>query len=120
MSHNGSGSKVQGGSRGGGGGGAGSPSGARSRLRQGGEWGHGALPDWLCRRRLGPERVRAGVTVAALAAAVQVWFDSPERVAALEAHFTRVHEQLRGGANDKAADAIAALLAPGTGTQDHA
>ena len=43
-----------------------------------------------------------------------------KRVAALEADFTRVHEQLRGGANDKAADAIAALLAPGTGTQDHA
>ncbi|HAB04025.1 MAG TPA: hypothetical protein DCE35_00120 [Alcanivorax sp.] len=62
----------------------------------------------------------AGLGGAALAEAVQVWFDSPERVAALESDFTRVHEQLRGGANDKAADAIAALLAPGRGTQDHA
>lgn len=81
---------------------------------------HVALPNLLCRQRLVPELVQDAFTGAALAEAVQVWFDSPERVAALEADFTRVHEQLRGGANDKAADAIAALLAPGTGTQDHA
>ena len=81
---------------------------------------HVALPNLLCRKRLVPELVQDAFTGAALAEAVQVWFDSPERVAALEADFTRVHEQLRGGANDKAADAIAALLAPGTGTQDHA
>ncbi|HBP76048.1 MAG TPA: lipid-A-disaccharide synthase, partial [Alcanivorax sp.] len=81
---------------------------------------HVALPNLLCRQRLVPELVQDAFTGAALAEAVQVWFDSPERVAALESDFTRVHEQLRGGANDKAADAIAALLAPGRGTQDHA
>jgi len=72
---------------------------------------HVALPNLLCRKRLVPELVQDAFTGAALAEAVAVWFDNPERVAALEADFTEVHRQLRGGASEKAADAISALLA---------
>ncbi len=40
-----------------------------------------------------------------------MWLDDPERRAALEAEFARIHAQLRRGAGDRAAQAILALLA---------
>lgn len=71
---------------------------------------HVSLPNLLCRKALVPELMQEKVTGAALAAAVETWLDNPERVTALRQDFTRVHEQLRGGASEKAAAAVADLL----------
>lgn len=71
---------------------------------------HVSLPNLLCRKALVPELMQEKVTGAALAAAVETWLDNPERVAALREDFTCVHEQLRGGASEKAAAAVADLL----------
>ncbi len=69
-----------------------------------------ALPNLLCRKPLVPELVQKDLSGAALADAVAVWLDDPDGVARLKDDFTRVHEQLRGGASEKAATAVAALL----------
>lgn len=68
------------------------------------------LPNLLCRKPLIPELVQKELSGAALAEKVAAWLDNPERVAALRDDFTRIHEQLRGGASHKAADAVSALL----------
>lgn len=69
-----------------------------------------ALPNLLCRQPMIPELVQSDLSGAALAEQVQAWLDNPQRVAALRDDFTRVHEQLRGGASEKAAEAVTALL----------
>lgn len=68
------------------------------------------LPNLLCRKPLIPELVQNDLDGAALAEQVRNWLDNPQRVAALRDDFTRVHQQLRGGASEKAAAAIAGLL----------
>lgn len=69
-----------------------------------------SLPNLLCGKALVPELMQEKVSGPALAEAVMAWLDNPERVAALKEDFTRVHEQLRGGASEKAAAAVADLL----------
>ncbi|WP_101675197.1 lipid-A-disaccharide synthase [Alloalcanivorax mobilis] len=71
---------------------------------------HISLPNLLCRKALVPELMQEKMSGAALADAVRAWLDSPQRVAALKQDFTRVHQQLRGGASEKAASALAELL----------
>ena len=71
---------------------------------------HISLPNLLCRTALVPELMQEKMSGAALADEVRAWLDSPERVSALQQDFTRVHEQLRGGASEKAATALAELL----------
>tara|TARA_A100001391_G_scaffold72773_1_gene46691 strand:+ start:11943 stop:13094 length:1152 start_codon:yes stop_codon:yes gene_type:complete len=69
-----------------------------------------ALPNLLCRKPLVPELVQQALNGAALADAVAAWLDDPDGVARLRDDFTRVHRELRGGASEKAATAVAALL----------
>ncbi len=69
-----------------------------------------SLPNLLCGKALIPELVQDDLDGPALAEAVLHWLDSPAEVAALRDDFTRVHQQLRGGASDKAAAAVAGLL----------
>ncbi|MBZ2188391.1 lipid-A-disaccharide synthase [Alcanivorax sp. JB21] len=69
-----------------------------------------SLPNLLAQRPCVPELLQDAMTPDALAAAVQHWLDNPDAVAALKAEFTRVHEQLRQGASERAATAVAALL----------
>ncbi|ASK34110.1 lipid-A-disaccharide synthase [Alcanivorax sp. N3-2A] len=71
---------------------------------------HISLPNLLCRKALVPELMQEKMSGAALADAVRAWLDSPQRVAALKQDFTHVHQQLRGGASEKAASALAELL----------
>ena len=70
-----------------------------------------ALPNLLCRKPLVPELLQKALSGAALADAVADWLDDPDGVARLKGDFTRVHEQLRGGASEKAAEAVAAVIA---------
>ena len=69
-----------------------------------------ALPNLLAQRPCVPELLQDAMTPDVLAAAVQHWLDNPDAVVALKAEFTRVHEQLRQGASERAAAAVAALV----------
>lgn len=69
-----------------------------------------SLPNLLCREEMVPELIQDGLTVDAVVAAVARWLDQPQDAAALMSRFRAVHEQLRGGASEKAADAVSQLL----------
>lgn len=69
-----------------------------------------SLPNLLCGKPLIPELVQDDLNGQALADAVLHWLDNPAEVAALRDDFTFVHRQLRGGASEKAAAAVAGLL----------
>ena len=69
-----------------------------------------SLPNLLAHKPLVPELLQKAMTAEALAEAVASWFEAPARVAALEAEFTRIHEQLRQDASARAAAAVAALV----------
>ncbi|MCH8543625.1 MAG: lipid-A-disaccharide synthase [Alcanivorax sp.] len=69
-----------------------------------------ALPNLLAQRPCVPELLQDAMTPVALASAVQHWLDNPDEVAALKTEFTRVHEQLKQGASERAAAAVATLL----------
>ena len=69
-----------------------------------------SLPNLLCRQEMVPELIQEGLTTDAIVAAVRRWFDQPEQAQALKARFQDVHQQLRGGASEKAAAAVAKLL----------
>ena len=45
-----------------------------------------------------------------LAAAIQQWFDHPQRVIDLQDTYVRLHERLRRNASARAADAVGELL----------
>lgn len=45
-----------------------------------------------------------------LAAAIQQWFDHPQRVTDLQDTYARLHERLRRNASARAADAVGELL----------
>ncbi len=70
-----------------------------------------ALPNVLAGKDLAPELMQHDCTADKLAAAVRGWFEHPERVAALQADYLRLHQQLRQDASARAADAVAELLA---------
>ena len=69
-----------------------------------------SLPNLLCREGLVPELIQDDLTVKQVVSAVRHWFDQPSQADSLKARFRAVHEQLRGGASDKAAEAVQALL----------
>lgn len=67
-------------------------------------------PNLLAGRAVVPELFQAAVTPEALAAALARWLDDSKLRAETEALFLQLHEQLRQGASDRAADAVLALL----------
>ena len=69
-----------------------------------------AQPNLLAGRAVVPELMQSAVTPQRLGAELELWLDSPTRVAALTAEFARIHAALRQGANERAAEAILALI----------
>jgi lipid-A-disaccharide synthase len=67
-------------------------------------------PNLLAGRAVVPELFQKAVTPEALAEAVSRWLDDPALRTETENTFTRLHEQLRQGASDRAAEAVLALL----------
>ena len=67
-------------------------------------------PNLLAGRAVVPELFQQAVTPDALAQAVSRWLDDPALRTETENTFTRLHEQLRQGASDRAAEAVLALL----------
>ncbi len=72
---------------------------------------HVSLPNVLAGEELVPELLQDACTPASLAAAVLQWFGEPEAVAALRPRFRAIHESLRCDASERAADAVAEVLA---------
>ena len=69
-----------------------------------------SLPNLLCREEMVPELIQDGLTTDAIVQSVSHWFDNPDQANAIKSRFRAVHEQLRGGASEKAADAVSQLL----------
>jgi lipid-A-disaccharide synthase len=72
--------------------------------------GRYSLPNVLAGEELVPELIQRDCTPSALADAVRVWLDEPERVAALLPRFRELHLALRRDASVLAADAVDDLL----------
>lgn len=70
-----------------------------------------AQPNLLAGARVVPELFQEEASGPQLGRAVLDWFEQPARVAALEARFTALHEQLRQDASARAAEAVLALVA---------
>jgi lipid-A-disaccharide synthase len=71
---------------------------------------HIGLPNLLANERLVPEFIQDAVTPENLATAVLDFLDHPQKMENLEAHFQKIHEQLRCNANQRAATAVLNLL----------
>ncbi len=69
-----------------------------------------SLPNLLCREAMVPELIQDDLTCEAIVTEVKRWLDNPDKAQALISRFQAVHEQLRGGASEKAADAVSQLL----------
>ncbi len=69
-----------------------------------------ALPNILAAQDLAPELMQHDCTPDKLAAAIQQWFDHPQRTADLQGTYERLHERLRRNASARAADAVGELL----------
>ncbi|MGN0859797.1 MAG: lipid-A-disaccharide synthase [Stenotrophomonas sp.] len=69
-----------------------------------------ALPNVLADKDLAPELIQEDCTPEALAAAVQRWFDHPQRVQALQADYIALHQQLQRDASASAAAAVLELV----------
>jgi lipid-A-disaccharide synthase len=67
-------------------------------------------PNLLAGREVVPEVVQGAVTPERLGAELDHWFEAPTRIAALEAEFLKIHETLRRGASERAAEAILKLV----------
>jgi lipid-A-disaccharide synthase len=72
---------------------------------------HFSQPNLLSGREVVPEFFQAAATPAALGAALLGWLDSPDRLPPLQAAFDEIHERLRCGGAELAADAVIELLA---------
>jgi len=69
-----------------------------------------AQPNLLAGRRIVPELLQEEVTPARLGAELDAWLSDPARAAAAVAEFRRIHEALRLGASERAAEAVLALI----------
>jgi len=69
-----------------------------------------ALPNILAGQDLAPELMQHDCTPDKLAAAIQQWFDHPQRVTDLQDTYARLHQRLRRNASARAADAVGELL----------
>jgi lipid-A-disaccharide synthase len=68
------------------------------------------LPNLLGGRSLVPELLQDSATPDGLGAAVLEWLEQPDRRAALQAEFDRIHSNLRRDADSRAAEAVLQLL----------
>ncbi|MDD9822350.1 MAG: lipid-A-disaccharide synthase [Gammaproteobacteria bacterium] len=68
-----------------------------------------SMPNQLLPRPLVPELIQGRATAANIAAEALALLDDPARVAALERHFAAMHQSLKLGANERAADAVLRL-----------
>ena len=68
------------------------------------------LPNILCRDFVVPELLQDAATPMALADAVLHWFESPDKIAALQTRFTLLHTELRRDTVSLAAHAIQKIL----------
>jgi lipid-A-disaccharide synthase len=68
------------------------------------------LPNILCGEFVVPELLQGDCRPEALAAAVQTWLQSPEKIRALEQRFTALHADLQRNTPELAADAIAQVI----------
>jgi lipid-A-disaccharide synthase len=69
-----------------------------------------AQPNLLAGRQLVPELLQEEVTPERLGAELLAWLADPARSAAVAAEFRRIHEQLKRGASERAAEAVLALI----------
>jgi lipid-A-disaccharide synthase len=69
-----------------------------------------AQPNLLAGRRVVPELFQEEVTPQRLGAELAAWLDDPARSAAAAGEFRRIHEELRQGASERAAQAVLALI----------
>jgi lipid-A-disaccharide synthase len=67
-------------------------------------------PNLLAGRAVVPEIFQEQVTPERLGAEVEAWLESPERVAAVEGEFSRIHRLLQAGGSERAAEAIVQRL----------
>ncbi|HZF15596.1 MAG TPA: lipid-A-disaccharide synthase [Steroidobacteraceae bacterium] len=70
-----------------------------------------AQPNLLAGKRLVPELFGSEVTPERLGRELLGFIDNPAQVAELEGEFTAIHRELRRGANERAAQAVLALVA---------
>jgi lipid-A-disaccharide synthase len=70
-----------------------------------------SLPNILAGEALVPELLQDDCNAPELRGAVLAWFRNPEAVIALRPRFRALHEALRRDASERAADAVAALVA---------
>ena len=68
------------------------------------------LPNILCGEFVVPELLQDAASAEALAEATLAWLQEPEKVRALEQHFTSLHEQLQRDTPTLCADAIQKVL----------
>jgi len=69
-----------------------------------------AQPNLLAGRAIVPELFQEAVTPARLGAEALGWLDDESRAAAAREEFRRIHERLRRGASERAAEAVLALI----------
>ncbi len=69
-----------------------------------------SLPNLLAREELVPELLQENATPEKLAAAVQERLDNPQERERLKEAFTRLHHVLRRNADERAAEAVSALI----------
>ena len=67
-------------------------------------------PNLLAGRAVVCELLQEAVTPQRLADEVVAWLDAPERVEALQMEFSAIHQRLRQGASERAADAVIRLI----------
>ncbi len=72
---------------------------------------HVSLPNLLAGHELVPELLQDRAQVDTLAGALLYWFEDDQARAALVSEFERLHAVLRRGASERAADALAPLVA---------
>jgi lipid-A-disaccharide synthase len=73
---------------------------------------HFSQPNLLAGGEVVPEFFQEAATPEALGGALLAWLEAPQRVAPLQSTFAEVHERLRRGGADLAAEAVLELLAP--------
>ncbi|MFO0512097.1 MAG: lipid-A-disaccharide synthase [Gammaproteobacteria bacterium] len=76
---------------------------------------HFSQPNLLAGREVVPEFFQEAVTPQALGAALLAWLEDPVRVADAKSAFVDVHERLRRGGADRAAEAVMEVVTPREG-----